>query len=261
MTLVSYTLIPLSAGMFPHIFMHWLTARRARSFRTTVIFYPLCVAIVWAPTVLLGVLGQPDFPGLQPAASSSILVRLITFHAPDLLAGLLGVGVLAAVMSSLDSQVLAIGTMFTQDIVRHHGLHDQMSERLQVLVGRLFVVAVLASSFALSLALDRSIFSIGVWSFTGFASLVPVAVAALFWKRSTRHGALASVCTVVLFWLYFFVGGWKTPDYTVGGTGIMPVAVILLSGTVVLVVVSMLTSAPSEEVLSRFFPRPDSDQK
>jgi len=156
-------------------------------------------------------------------------------------------------MSSLDSQVLSIGTMFTQDIVRHYGFHDKMSERKQVLFGRLFVIGILAITFTLSLVFNRSIFKLGIWSFTGFASLLPVVLAALFWKRSTKQGAIASVFSVIILWTYFFIQGWQTPGYTVGGTGIMPVAVILAVSTSAMVFVSLLTKPPELAIIQRFF--------
>ena len=198
--LLTYTCIPLSVGMFPHMFMHWLTARGARAFRYPLMVYPLCIAVVWIPSVLLGILGRLDFPGLKGAAANSLLVKMIHLHAPELLAGLLAAGVFAAVMSSLDSQVLSIGTMFTQDIVRHYGLRERMSERAQVVYGRVFVAAVLLTTYLISLVSARSIFKLGIWSFTGFAALFPVVVAALFWRRSTKYGALASILTVVVLW-------------------------------------------------------------
>ena len=252
--LLTYTCIPLSVGMFPHMFMHWLTARSAQTFRYPLMFYPLCIAAVWIPSVTLGIAGRIDFPALKGPAANSVLVRMIDLHAPELLAGLLAAGVFAAVMSSLDSQVLSLGTMFTQDIVRHYGRDEGMSERRQILYGRLFVVAVLIVTFLLAQVSNRSIFKLAVWSFTGFASLFPIVLAALFWKRSTRHGALASVVSVVVLWSYFFTLGWQTPGYTVGGTGIMPVAVILAASAVAMVVVSLLTRPPSSQAIERFFP-------
>lgn len=251
--LLTYTLIPLSAGMFPHIFMHWLTARRAETFRVSIVFYPLCVAVVWVPIVLLGVLGRLDFPDLQGPASNSVLVRMIGLYASDLLAGLLAAGVFAAVMSSLDSQVLALGTMFTQDIVRHYGFHDRMSEKGQVLAGRLFVGAILLVAFVLSRVTDRSIFALGVWSFSGFAALTPLAAAALFWKRSTKYGAYAALAATALLWSWFFVDGWGEPDYTIGGTGVMPVAVIFLGSAAAMAVGSLLSKPPDQPTLRRFF--------
>jgi SSS family solute:Na+ symporter len=251
--LLTYTLIPASAGMFPHLFMHWLSARRLETFKLPIVAYPICVLIVWLPSVTLGVLGHLDFPDLQGPAASSVLVRLIHLHAPELLAGLLAAGVFAAVMSSLDSQVLALGTMFTEDIVLHYGYRDRMSEKQQVLAGRIFVVAILALAYLLSLVADTSIFGLAVWSFTGFASLFPIAVAAVFWKRATRTGAIAAVLTVVVLWLYFFADGWKVPGYTVGGTGVMPVAVIFAASAAAMVAGSLLTRPPDREVVERFF--------
>ena len=252
--LLSYTLIPLSVGMFPHIFMHWLTARRARTFRLSMVAYPVCVAVVWVPSVLLGVLGVLNFPNLRGPESNSILIRLIDLHAPEMLAGLLAAGVFAAIMSSLDSQVLSLGTLFTQDIVRHHGLHDRMSERAQILVGRLFVAVILLATFLISLVTGRSLFRLGVWSFTGFAALTPLVVAALYWRRSTKPGAYACIGSVVVLWIYFFSRAWNDAGYSVGGTGLHPVAVILAASSVVLVVVSLLTRPPDRAVLDKFFP-------
>jgi SSS family solute:Na+ symporter len=258
LTLLSYVTIPLSIGMFPHIFMHWLTAKRAESFRLPIVAYPLCVAVVWIPSVLLGVMGSADVPGLEGAAANGVLVRMIHAHAPDLLAGFLAAGVFAAIMSSLDSQTLSLGTMFTQDIVRHYGFHDRMSERRQVFVGRLFVVGILLLTFLLSLGASRSIFRLGVWSFTGFAGLFPVVVAALYWKRSTKAGVLASIASVATLWCWFFARGVTVPGYTVGGTGIIPAAVILIVSALVLVVVSLMTRPPDSHVLDRFFAEPGS---
>ena len=252
--LLTYTCIPLSVGMFPHMFMHWLTAQRAETFRYPLRLYPLCIAAVWVPSVTLGIVGRIDFPDLKGPAANSILARMIDLHAPELLAGLLAAGVFAAVMSSLDSQVLSIGTMFTQDIVRHYGFHDQMSERQQVHYGRLFVAGILVLTYVLSMVTDRSIFKLGVWSFTGFAALFPLVVAALFWRRSTKYGAAAALVTVACLWTYFFVLGWDTPGYTVAGIGIMPVAAILAASTVAMVVGSLLSRPPDRAVIERFFP-------
>ena len=250
---LTYACIPLSVGMFPHIFMHWLTARRASTFRLSIVAYPICVALVWLPSVLLGVVGRAEIPGLEGPAASSVLVQLIRANAPELLAGLLGAGVFAAIMSSLDSQVLSLGTMFTQDVVRPFGFRGAMSERSQILVGRLFVAGMLVVTFLISLVAPPSIFKLGVWSFTGFAALFPVVLAALFWPRSTKMGAAATVLTVAALWLFFVIRGWGVPGYTVGGSGVMPVAAMLAAAAVTMVAVSLATAPPPPEVVGRFF--------
>lgn len=250
---LSYLLIPLSAGMFPHLFQHWLSARRVEAFRLPMIAYPLCMAAVWIPSVLLGVLGRTTFPDLAGPEAGGVLIRMIHHHAPEMLAGLLAAGVFAAVMSSLDSQVLSLGTMFTQDIVRHHGFDDRMSEAQQVKAGRIFVVAVLAVTYVLSLVVDRTIFSLAVWSFSGFAALLPIAVAAVAWRRSTAFGAQAALVTVAGLWIFFFIRGGSVPGYTVGDSGILPVAVMLLGSTLAMVIGSWVSGPPSEAAIARFF--------
>jgi len=250
--LLTYAAIPLSVGMFPHIFMHWLTAKRAQSFRLSLVGYPICVAIVWVPSVLLGVIGSSDVPGLSGPAANSVMVLMIDKHAPELLAGLLAAGVFAAIMSSLDSQTLSLGAMFTHDIVRHYR-KAEMDGAAQVLVGRLFVLALIVLTFLISLVAPRSIFKLGIWSFTGYASLLPLVVAAIYWKRATRGGAIASVLTVAALWIFFLVRGWSVPGYTVGGTGVMPVAVILAAGALALILVSLAGRPPERAVLDRFF--------
>ena len=86
---VGYILIPCSAGMFPHLFMHWLSARNLQAFKLPMIAYPLCVAIVWLPSTLLGVFAHGSFPDLHGPAASSVLIRMIHEYAPEFLAGLL----------------------------------------------------------------------------------------------------------------------------------------------------------------------------
>lgn len=250
--LASYMLIPLSVGMFPHIFMHWLTAKHQRSFDLPIVAYPICIAIVWIPSVLLGVMGTADFPGLEGPGANSVLIRMLGLYAPGALAGLLAAGVFAAVMSSLDSQALSLGTIFARDVLNRPG--SGRAVRREVLLGRLGVVGVIALAYLLSLVADRSIFRLGVWSFSGFAALFPLVVGALYWRRATRAGAVASVVVTGLLWTYFFVIAWTQPGHTVGGTGWMPVVVIFIGSAAALILVSLVTEAPGDAHLERFFP-------
>jgi len=253
--LLSYTLIPLSVGTFPHIFLHWLTARSPQSFRLPVVAYPLCLVVVWVPSVLLGVLGSADVPGLEGPAANSVLIRMIDLHAPEVLAGLLAAGVFAAVMSSLDSQVLALSMLFTRGLARLPAARRLgWNEGREIFAGRLFVGLILGGTFLLSLVTERSIFRLGVWSFTGFAALLPLVVAALYWKRASRAGAWASTLTVIGLWIFFFLRAGQDPAYTVAGSGVMPVAVVLAAGAAVLVAVSFVTRPPEPARLERFFP-------
>ena len=254
--LLTYTCIPLSVGMFPHIFSHCLTAKDVETFRYPIIFYPICIAIVWIPSVLLGILGNVNFPSLEGPQANTVLIQMIRQHAPGVLAGFLGAGVFAAIMSSLDSQSLSLGSMFTHDIVRPYLRkrgQEQMSEKQQVRIGRLFVIGILSITYIISLIATPSIFKLAIWSFTGFSGLFPIVVAALFWKRSTKLGVFTSIISVILLWLYFFLQNWQTAGYSVGGTGIMPVAVIIFVSTSTLIIVSLFTQPPSSDTIEKFF--------
>lgn len=250
--LFSYTFIPLSVGMFPHIFMHWLSAKSARTFRLPIILYPVCIAIVWIPSVLLGVMGNIDFAGLQGPAANSVLVQMVAQYAPGVMGGLLAAGVIAAIMSSLDSQTLALSTMFTHDIVKTRR-NNTLSERGQVWLGRAFALAILLVTFGLSLIVRQSIFKLAVWSFSGFAALLPIAIAAIYWRKSTASGVIASIISVAILWIYYFSMAWDNPGYSVGGSGLMPVAVMFAVSAIVLIAVSLLTKAPEKQALNKFF--------
>ena len=93
-------------------------------------------------------------------------------------------------MSSLDSQFLCIGTIFSNDIVGHYIGRDRLSDGQQVMLARVFIVLVVAITYILSLQDYRSVFAMGVWCFSGFASLFPLIFAALYWKTANGLGSL-----------------------------------------------------------------------
>lgn len=251
---LSYMLIPLSVGMFPHLFQHWLTARSAKSFRLTVVAHPLCIMIVWVPCVLVGLWATGKLPEGTP--SGAVLAKMVGVLVKDpVIVGLVTAGILAAIMSSLDSQFLCLGTMFTNDIVLHGKDRSTMTDKQIVLIARLFVIAIVVITYILSLVLfKKNIFDLAVWSFSGFASLTPLVFAALYWKGATKSGAFASVIAAVAVWLYFFQqSGWGG-EYTVYG-GVMPVAFSFGAGVIAMIVVSMITPKPSATTVDKFFPK------
>jgi len=189
----TYMFIPLSVGMFPHLFQHWLTARSAKSFRLTVVAHPICIMIVWVPCVLVGLWATGKLPA--DTVSGAVLAKMVGILVKDpIVVGLVTAGILAAIMSSLDSQFLCLGTMFTNDIVLHGSGKNRFTDKQIVLIARAFVIAIVAITYILSLVLfKKNIFDLAIWSFSGFASLTPLVFAALYWRRATKAGAYASV--------------------------------------------------------------------
>ena len=252
-TFVTYLFIPLSVGMFPHLFQHWLTARSAKSFRLTVIAHPLCIMVVWVPCVLVGAWASGVLPpGIPPPAVLSAMLNLLV--GDPVLIGLLTAGVLAAIMSSLDSQFLCLGTIFTNDIVIHRAGAEKYSDKQIIFIARCFIVAIVALTYGLAmLAKNANVFDLAIWCFSGFSALFPVIFAALYWKRTTKQGAIASIIAALVSWLYYFHESGYGGEYMVG-PGIVPAAICFGASAVVLVVVSLLTEPPSKETLDKFFP-------
>jgi SSS family solute:Na+ symporter len=261
----TYLLVPLSVGMFPHLFQHWLTARSASSFKLPVVLHPVFIMIVWVPCVLIGVWATSDLIQLPPPvrANPNIVLPFMVKHlAGPVLGGFLTAGILAAIMSSLDSQFLCLGTLFTEDVVVHYGGKDRFTDRQVVLMARSFIVAIVVLTYFFSLFDPRGVFTLGVWCFSGFASLFPLVFSAIYWPRLTKAGAYASVLAAIGTWFYLFYQSDFaaiepfTIQFELGGNTYhgMPVLAMFANALVALVVVSLLTRPPSEATLQKFFP-------
>ncbi len=277
---LSYFFIPLSAIMFPHISIMCLTAKRVVAFKRTVIFYPICILLIWLPSVYLGVVAADRFPGLAPGESDDVILRMLTAHTDVWVAGILGAAIMACVMAS-DSQILALGTMFTEDIFAHYGGKKRFGDRAQIWTGRLFVVGVTLFAYLVAIRLQDSvgIFELAIrFAFSGFAALAPIMVAALFWRRSTKWGALAAVVWVALSMLAVWYlhsatagiapGPGKPPvpifpvlggflERTAGNVtvwGLLPVMPMVIVSALLVWFVSLLTRPPSTATIERYFP-------
>ena len=251
---LTYLFIPLSVGMFPHLFQHWLTAKSARAFKLTVFAHPLCILIVWVPCVLIGIWATGILPPLDPTKVSGVLGQMVArLVSSPILSGFLIAGILAAIMSSLDSQFLCLGTMFTNDIVIHKLGSGKLSDRQVILIARGFVVGIVTLTYLLSLVAPQNVFDLAVWCFSGFGALFPLVFAAVFWKRVTKASAYACILAATLSWFYFFAKSGFGSELVLG-PGIMPVAVCFLISTAALIIVSLMTRPPSEETIKKFFP-------
>jgi SSS family solute:Na+ symporter len=301
----SYTFIPLSSIAFPHIGIFCLTAKRLSHFKKTVVLYPFCMLAIWLPSVFLGVVANQatdvpairakldaratlaaEGPTLTPerrdrlrtdASGDDVILALVQGYAPLWLTGLLGAAVMAAVMAS-DSQILALSTMFTEDVVAFYLGAKRARDAVLVHTGRFFVVAVTLVAYLIAMWVPQSIFDIATqYAFAGYAALTPLLVAALFWKGSTRWGALATTIwtaaavlaiaalqsvvpapppgAAVAIWS---IGGVDVVTRAAAGTmvmGLLPVVPMTIVSALLMVVVSRLTAAsrPGAATLARYF--------
>jgi SSS family solute:Na+ symporter len=268
---LSYLFIPLSSIMFPHVAIMCFTAKRADHFRKTIVLYPICILALWAPAVYLGVAAATQFPGLSPAQANNVIVMLLTRHAGELVSGVLGAGIMACVMAS-DSQIMALSTMFTQDVFAHYKGRERFGERAQVWTGRAFVLAIAAVAYVIAVALKKTegIFDLAVrFAFSGFAALAPVMLAAVFWRRSTKWGALAAgvwtLGTMLASWRLYSISApgqdfpvlpevfARTPG-SITVWGFLPVVPMVLGSAFLMWAVSLATAPPSRETIARYFP-------
>lgn len=259
---LSYCFIPLSVGMFPHLFQHWLTAKSAKNFKLTVVAHPIFIMIVWLPCILIGIWAAAYLGPLGPGqTANSVLGRMVgqLVHSP-VLSGLVGAGVLAAIMSSLDSQFMCLGTMFTKDIIIRKFGEDRFSDTQKIWIARGFILAIVLVTYLLSLALVDSahVFDLGVWCFSGFAALFPLVLAAVYWKGVTLVGAYSCIISTVVAWSILFyrdilaVKPEGSEDELLIA-GMMPVTIIIAVSAISLVVGSLLSKKPSDETIRKFF--------
>ncbi len=280
----SYTLIPLSSIMFPHMAIMCFAAREVTAFKRTVVLYPLAIMAIWLPCVFLGVLGAHLFPGLKNP--DGVLLHMLTEYAPVWLAGILGAGIISAVMGSDTHQVLAVSTMFTKDLFGHYGGKETYGEKGSVYFARGFILVVTGFAYLIALITPESIFELAVrFAFSGFAAMAPVMVAALFWKRSTKYGALASTLwvaawLVLVWWLQNYSNGMApkpgqpaalifpalghlfertTANVTV--YGFLPVVPMVLGSAVCMVLFSLITRPPSAATIQKYFQTTDAAPK
>ena len=272
----SYTLVPLSSIMFPHMAIMCLSANKVTAFKRTVVLYPFAIMALWLPAVFLGVLASKIVVG--QGEPDGVLLRMLGEHAPVWLAGLLGAGIISTVIGSDAHQVLALSTMFTKDIYEHFGGAKKYGERGAVIFARAFIVIVTVFAYIVALMTTASIFELAVrFAFSGFAALAPIMIAALFWKRSTKAGAIAStlwvaLCLVVQIVLQFkYESGAIQKGAVLLGSdtlkiffihaksgallfwnGFLPVFPMVVGSAILMIVVSLVTRPPSEATIKKY---------
>ena len=183
-------------------------------------------------------------------------------------------------MGSDAHQVLALSTMFTKDIYQHYGGREKYGEKGAVYFARIFIVLVTVAAYFIALELKdkQGIFEIAVrYAFSGFAAMAPVMVAALFWKRSTKWGALAATLYTAACLIYFAVlqnthkpndiiwqiGQGKdaikvlflTPRGDVSfWNGFMTVVPMVFGSALAMILGSFVTKPPTRTTIEKYFP-------
>ena len=212
-------------------------------------------ATVWCgislfAAVLIGIIGRVIYPTdlLTKSAAENIFITMSTNLLPPVLAGLVMAGILAATISSSDSYLLIAASAFSKNI--YQGIFKKNATDKQVMrISRIILLVIALIGVLLALDEKSVIFSIVSFAWAGFgATFGPIMLFSLFWKRTTMQGAIAGLLSGGIM---VFV--WNLLIKPLGGVfGIYELLPAFLISSIVIVVVSLLTKEPSEELQKEF---------
>lgn len=232
--------------VFPQMYTRILAARSSHNLKQVSLFYPAALAVIFGVSTLLGVWGSVAIPGLVGKEADNIVPLLIhQFLSPTwMILGLLVI--LAIIKSSIDSQLLSVAHLVTDDFLPRF---RRISSEQAVFWGRVFLVIFSGIAFIIAWFTPAAILSIAAFAFSGFSVMLPVMVGALYWPRANKYGACAGLIlpTIMLHLWYLNI----LPEQTT--FGFMPVFPAFILGIAALVVVSYLTPPPSDKLREKTF--------
>lgn len=258
LTVVSTLAWGLGYFGMPHILLRFMAIEDEKKLKLSRRVGSIWVVIAMSLAIMIGVVGnalsaQGSVEALEGSATETIIIRIATLLSthgplPALMAGLILAGILASTMSTADSQLLAASSSVSQNLLQDtFGM--KLSQKTSMLVARLTVVFIAILGILIARDPNSSIFGIVSFAWAGFgAGFGPLVICALFWKRTTFPGAIAGMISGGVF---VFV--WKYLIKPMGGVfGIYELLPAFLVGLIAIVVVSLLTKAPSEEIQEEF---------
>ncbi len=252
------SLLAWGLGYFgmPHILVRFMAIEEEKKLKLSRRVATSWVVISMAVAIIIGLVGNAmTSAGVLEnlADSETIIVRIASLISqfgplPALLAGVILAGILAATMSTADSQLLAASSSVSQDLGNDF-LKRDFSGKRGMIVARAVMVGISLIAAFLARDPDSSVFRVVSFAWAGFgAAFGPVMLMALFWKRSNKWGALAGM---VVGGVMVFV--WKFLIAPLGGVwAIYELLPAFLCSLVAIVVVSLLTPAPEQSVVQIF---------
>ena len=258
LTIVSTAAWGLGYFGMPHILLRFMAIEDEKKLVLSRRIASVWVVIAMTAGVLIGIVGlgmtkAGALETLTGSNSETIIVRIagiISQHnaLTALIAGIILAGILAATMSTADSQMLAAASGVSQNIV-HDFLKIKISEKTNLLIARLTIVGIAIVSIFLARNPDSSVFKIVSFAWAGFGGAFgAVVLCSLFWKRCNLAGAIAGIISggaTVFIWKYLIrpLGG------ILDIYELLPAFIVSL---IFIIVVSLLTKAPDEEIVREF---------
>ena len=242
----------------PHILLRFMAIEDENKLPMARRVGSIWVIISMAVAIFIGVVGYSvskvgAVPVLAGSNSETIIVEIAKLLSENgivfaCLAGVILAGILASTMSTADSQLLAASSSVSENILKgFFGI--KLSEKMTVVVARICLVIIAVIGIFLAADPNSSVFGIVSFAWAGFgAAFGPVVLTALFWKRSNMYGALAGMVSggaMVFIWKYLvrpLGGAWNIYE-------LLPAFLVALAA---IVIVSLLTPAPSKEIQDEF---------
>jgi sodium/proline symporter len=248
-TLISIiSLLAWGLGYFgqPHILTRFMAIRSADEIRPARKIAMTWVLISLACAVLVGLIGRIYLPEmLSSGDSEKIFMILVERLTHPLIGGILLAAVLAAIMSTADSQLLVTSSALTEDLYRVI-IRPAASEKELVWVSRGTVICVAAIACAIALKPDSSVLELVAYAWAGFgATFGPLVLMSLYWKRMTRNGAIAGIIgggITALIWKQLKGGLFDLYEIVPG----------LILSVVLIVLFSLLGRKPGPDILNEF---------
>lgn len=240
----------------PHILLRFMATEDEEKLTMSRRIATVWVVISMGLSIVIGMvgLGMSKAGALDSLKDSETIIveiaNMLRSHGvfPALVAGVILAGILAATMSTSDSQLLAASSSVSQNLLTDF-FHVKMSNGVSVIVARVTVVVISIISVVLAWDPNSSVFQIVSFAWAGFgAAFGPVVLLALFWKRSNLSGAFAGILTggVVVFI-------WKFAVRPLGGAfDIYELLPAFIAALLMNVVVSLMTKAPEQSVVDTF---------
>lgn len=236
----------------PQVLLRFMAIRKEDELKRSRRIAMVWVGISLAVAVFIGIVGRQLFPTepklLTKSGAENIFITMSTSFLPPIIAGFVMAGILAATISSSDSYLLIAASAFAKNIF--HGICKKNASDKQVMwVSRLTLLVLALIGIVLALDEKSIIFSIVSFAWAGFgATFGPLMLFSLFWKRVNKPGAIAGMVSGAAM-----VFLWKLGISQLGGVfAIYELLPAFIFSSICIVVVSLLTKAPSQEVQEDF---------
>lgn len=252
--IVIFSALAWGLGYFgqPHILARFMGIKKPSFVRPARIISMIWVIISMAGALMVGMLGKAFFADAPLADSETVFMTTIQELCPPILEGILLAAILAAIMSTADSQLLVSSSAFAEDIYAAFDKKASTKKLVWISRGTVIVISVIALFIASNP--DSSVFNLVSYAWAGFgAAFGPAILFSLFWKRMNKYGVYAGIISGGLGAIVFnTLKNAGLPGIWGKVFSVYEILPAFIISSILIVAVSLATKAPSQEVVDDF---------